>query len=92
MTTKHTTVTTTHTRTRSQRQSEVTLHNCQCHTYMEVIRLLKKAIKCDETTAIRYALTAEEFGSVVVYKGTKEDCEKVASILGSTGLKVSVVG
>ena len=92
MSARPTTTTITHTSTRSQRQSEVTLHNCQCHTDMEVIRLLKKAIKCDETTAIRYALTAEEFGSVVVYKGTKEDCEKVASILGSTGLKVSVVG
>ena len=59
---------------------------------MEVIGLLMKAVKCDATTAARYAVTAEEFGSVVVYKGTKEDCEKVASILGGTGLKVSVVG
>lgn len=92
MSTKHTTATTTHTSTRSHKQSEVTLHNCQCHTYIEVIRLLVEAIKCNETTAIRYAVTAEDFGSVVVYKGTKEDCEKVASILGSTGLKVSVVG
>ena len=87
MPTKHRTATRNHTSTRSQKQSEVTLHNCQCHTYMEVIHLLMKAIKCDETTAIRYAVTAEEFGSVVVYKGTKEDCEKVAGILGTQDLR-----
>lgn len=91
MSVKRTTLIATKTVTRAYKQSEVTLFNCQCHTYMEVIRLLKKAIKCDETTAIRYAVTAEEFGSVVVYKATKEDCEKVASILSSTGLDVSVI-
>ncbi len=72
------------------KESDVTLFNCNCHSYLQVIDLLVKAIKCDHTTAVRYAVTAENFGSVVVYRGTKEDCEKVASILGSTGLNVSV--
>ena len=88
MTTKHETITIC--KTVIQRESEVTLFNCDCHSYAQVIDLLMKAIKCDQTTAVRYAVTAESFGSVVVYRGSKEDCEKVASILCSTGLDVSV--
>lgn len=88
MTTKHQTVTIS--KTISQRESEVTLFNCNCHSYLQVIGLLVKAIKCDHTTATRYAVTAEDFGSVAVYKGAKDDCEKVASILSGGGLDISV--
>lgn len=73
-----------------QSESSVTLFDCNCHLYSEVIDLLMKAIKCEIATAVRYAETAQQFGQVAVYRGTKEDCEKVASILGSTGLNVAV--
>ncbi len=88
MTTKHETITTNKTATLFE--SEVTLFDCNCHLLEDVIALLIKAIKCTRTTAIRYADTAQQFGQAVVYKGMKDDCERVASILSSTGLKVSV--
>jgi hypothetical protein len=40
---------------------------------------------------VRYAETAQMFGQVSVFRGIKEDCEKVASILSCTGLDVSVI-
>jgi hypothetical protein len=73
------------------RESEVVLFDCNCHTYAEAIEMIELAVKCDLTTAIRYAETAQMFGQVTVFKGLKEDCEKVASVLSSTGLTVSVV-
>ncbi len=72
-------------------ESEVVLFDCGCHLLTDVIDLLMKAINCNQTTAIRYADTAQQLGQVAVYKGAKEDCERVAAILGSTGLKVSVI-
>lgn len=73
------------------RESEVVLFDCGCHTYAEAIEMIQLAIKCDLTTAVRYAETAQKFGQVSVYRGAKEDCERVATILGCTGLDVSVV-
>lgn len=73
------------------RESEVVLFDCNCHLYGEVIGLLIKAIKCDMVTAIRYAEMAQQFGQVAIYKGSKEDCENVASIISGTGLDVSVL-
>jgi predicted nucleic acid-binding Zn finger protein len=89
MTTKHETKLATS--VIQEREHEVMLFNCNCHTYEEVIDALMRAIKCDRTTAIRYALIAEQFDQVAVYKGAREDCEKVAAVLGSTGLRVAVV-
>lgn len=72
-------------------ESEVVLFDCNCHLYAEVVELLILAIKCDLPTAVRYAETAQMFGQVSVYRGLKEDCEMVASVLSSTGLNVSVL-
>lgn len=73
------------------RESEVILFDCNCHTYAEAIEMIQFAIKCDLTSAVRYAETAQMFGQVTVFKGLKEDCEKVAVLLSCTGLTVSVV-
>ncbi len=91
MATKHTTLISTKTTTRAHRQSEVILFDCGCHTYEDAVDSLMRALACDLHTAVLYAETAQQFGQVAVYKGAKEDCEKVASILSSTGLDVSVV-
>ena len=91
MSTKRATTTITHTSTMSQRQSEVVLFDCGCHTYEDAVDSLMRALACDLHTAVLYAETAQQFGQVAVYKGAKEDCEKVASSLSSTGLDVSVV-
>jgi hypothetical protein len=73
------------------RESEVILFDCNCHTYAEAIEMIQFAIKCDLTSAVRYAETAQMFGQVTVFKGLKEDCEKVAVLLSCTGLTVSVL-
>jgi ATP-dependent Clp protease adaptor protein ClpS len=66
------------------------LFNCYCHTFDEVIEQLMKAIGCSATTGSQLANVAEQFGSVSVYTGSEAQCEKVADILGSTGLDVKV--
>lgn len=73
------------------RESEVVLFDCNCHTYADAIEMIQLAVKCDLTTAVRYAETAQMFGQVSVFKGSKEDCEKVATVLACTGLDVSVL-
>jgi hypothetical protein len=73
------------------RESEVTLFDCNCHTYLEAVGKIVSAIKCSYSTAVLYAETAQMFGQVTVFKGLKEDCEKVASVLSSTGLTVSII-
>ena len=69
----------------------VVLFNCNCHTFDEVAEQIMKAIGCSIEKAFRFAYVADQLGSVVVYEGERGDCEKVASILGSTGLQVKVV-
>jgi predicted DCC family thiol-disulfide oxidoreductase YuxK len=74
-----------------QKESEVVLFDSNCHTYADAVEMIELAIKCDLTTAVRYAEIAQMFGQVSVFRGIKEDCEKVASILSCTGLDVSVI-
>jgi len=73
------------------KESEVVLFDCNCHTYADAVEMIQLALKCDLTTAVRYAETAQMFGQVSVFRGPREDCEKVASILSCTGLDVSVL-
>jgi hypothetical protein len=73
------------------KESEVVLFDCNCHTYADAVEMIQLAIKCDLTTAVRYAETAQMFGQVSVFRGLREDCEKVASILSCTGLDVSII-
>lgn len=77
--------------TKTEKLSEVVLFDCNCHTYAEAVEQIELAIKCTFETAVRYAGIAHQFGQATVYKGAHDDCERVASVLGSTGLKVSVV-
>jgi hypothetical protein len=67
------------------------LFNCDCHTFETVIEQLIIAIKCSRETAEHLAYVADQFGSVVIYKGTKNSCENVADILGRVGLLVKVI-
>lgn len=66
------------------------LYNCDCHTFDEVVGQIMLAIKCTKPTASQYAYTAHNLGSVAVFKGPKESCERVADVLGSIGLDVKV--
>jgi hypothetical protein len=66
------------------------LFDCNCHTFEAVIEQLMKAINCTYATASQLAHVADQLGSVAVYKGNKERCEKIADVLGSIGLDVKV--
>lgn len=68
----------------------VTLYDCNCHLYIHVVFQLMRATGCSKLDAHRYAETAQNIGSVVVFRGDLEACEQVANVLGSTGLEVSV--
>jgi hypothetical protein len=59
----------------TQKESEVVLFDCNCHTYADAVEMIQLALKCELTTAVRYAETAQMFGQVSVFKGPKEDCE-----------------
>lgn len=68
----------------------VILFNCNCHTFDEVIEQLMITLGCSSEKASQLTYVADQFGSVKVYEGNKEDCERVADIIGSTGLVVKV--
>lgn len=68
----------------------VMLFNCYCHTFDEAAEAVMSAIGCGYSKGCDFARAAEANGSVTVYSGTLGECERVARILGSTGLMVSV--
>ncbi|MES2315321.1 MAG: ATP-dependent Clp protease adaptor ClpS [Patescibacteria group bacterium] len=70
--------------------SQVILFNCNCHTFDTVIEQLIKAIGCSSARASQFAYVADQFGSVKVFEGEREKCERVADIIGSAGLIVKV--
>jgi hypothetical protein len=72
------------------KQWQTILHNCDCHEFCDAVEQIMIAIKCSEDTASRYAHAAHMLGSVALFKGEKEKCHKVADILGSIGLDVTV--
>ncbi len=67
------------------------LFNCYCHSFDEVVTYIMRATRCDLEKSTSIAESAEIIGEAVVCRGTKEYCEKVASILGGVGLNVAVV-
>lgn len=68
----------------------VILFNCNCHTFDDVIEQLMAGIGCSSEKASQLTYVADQFGSVKVYEGDKESCDRIADIIGSTGLVVKV--
>lgn len=66
------------------------LFNCNCHTFEAVTQQIIRAIQCTREKADDLAFFADSIGSVTIYEGTKDKCEKVAKVLGSIGLNVTV--
>lgn len=64
----------------------VVLFNCNCHTFDDVIEQLMAGIGCSSEKASQLTYVADQFGSVKVYEGGKQDCDRIADIIGSTGL------
>ena len=64
------------------------LHNCDCHTFDEVIVQLQKATGCSLEKAGAIADEAHVVGRAIAYSGEEEECERVAAVLRSIRLQV----
>ena len=78
--------------TREGEGSKVFLFNCECHTFDEVITQLLKAVPgMTRSLAEELAWRVHTSGLAEVYRGGASDCDRVAKILGETGLIVQVM-
>lgn len=66
----------------------VILYNCDCHTFDDVIGILQKAIGCSVEKGFQIALEVHTKGRAICYSGSKEDCDRVASVIASIRLQV----
>jgi ATP-dependent Clp protease adapter protein ClpS len=69
---------------------QVVLFNDEVHTFDEVILQLQKAAGYSLEKATELTLRVHNNGKAVVYIGEKEDCEKVAGVLGQIRLITQV--
>ena len=67
------------------------LHNCDCHTFAEVVRQLMKAIGCSEEEGWQIARQVHNTGKAVVIVGPEGECVRVGNILAAIGLVVTVI-
>jgi len=67
------------------------LHNCECHTFEQVVKQLHKAIACSEAEGWEIAWQVHNTGKAVVKIGPEAECVRVGNILASIGLIVTVV-
>jgi ATP-dependent Clp protease adapter protein ClpS len=67
------------------------LHNCDCHTFEQVVRQLMKAIACSEEKGWEIAWQVHNTGKAVVKVGPEPECVRVGNVLASIGLVVTVV-
>src|SRR3989337_1911823 len=66
------------------------LHNCECHTFEQVVKQLQKAIGCSEAEGWEIAWQVHNTGKAVVKVGAETECVRVGNILASIGLVVTV--
>jgi ATP-dependent Clp protease adaptor protein ClpS len=66
------------------------LHNCDCHTFDQVVKQLMKAIACTEERGWELAWQVHNTGKAVVKVGSETECVRVGNILASIGLIVTV--
>ena len=66
------------------------LHNCDCHTFEDVVKQLIKAIACSEDRAWEIAWEVHNTGKAVVKVGPETECVRVGNVLAAIGLLVTV--
>jgi len=72
-------------------EARVTVYNCNCHTYQQVIRLFCEAIPgMSSERAFELAFRIDHQGSAVVYNGDWKTSEGIAKHLSAGGLRVAV--
>ena len=67
------------------------LHNCECHTFEQVVTQLQKAIACTEPEGWEIAWRVHNTGKAVVKVAHETECVRVGNILAAIGLVVTVV-
>ena len=67
------------------------LHNCECHTFEQVVKQLQKAIGCSESEGWETAWQVHNTGKAVVKIGPESECVRVGNVLASIGLVVTVI-
>ena len=77
--------------TREGFQAEVIVHNCDCHTYQQVISLFCQVIPgMTPTRAFELAWQIDHQGSAGVFKGDRKQADGIAKQLAGGGLRVEV--
>lgn len=72
-------------------EAEVIVHNCDCHTYQQVIDLFCRFIPgMTSSRAFELAWQIDHQGSAQVYQGSKKMAEDIAAKLAGGGLRVEV--
>lgn len=72
--------------------SKVFLFNCECHSFEEVISQLLKAVPgMTHPLAEELAWRVHTQGLAEVFRGSASECDRVAKVLGETGLIVQVL-
>ncbi len=72
--------------------SKVFLFNCECHSFEDVITQLLKAVPgMTQPLAEELAWRAHTQGMAEVFRGSPTECDRVAKVLGETGLVVQVI-
>src|SRR5215831_12117282 len=66
------------------------LHNCDCHTFEQVVAQLMKAIGCSEERGWELAWQVHNTGKAVVKVAAEVECVRVGNILAAIGLVVTV--
>src|SRR5260370_16671806 len=65
------------------------LHNCDCHTFEQVVKQLQKAIACSESEGWEIAWQVHNTGKAVVKIGPEKECVRVGTILAAIALAVT---
>jgi len=68
----------------------VTAYNNDYNTFEEVIEVLQAATGCTREEAEIETWEIHHFGSCVVHRASKQECERAARVISSIGVRTSV--
>jgi ATP-dependent Clp protease adaptor protein ClpS len=72
-------------------ESRVVVYNCDCHTYKQVIDLFCRFIPgMTSAKAFELAWRIDHHGEAIVFTGSTEQAEDIATKLAGGGLRVAV--
>ncbi len=72
-------------------EAEIIVHNCDCHTYQQVIELFCRHIPgMTPAKAFELAWKIDNQGSARVYQGPRKLADEIANKLAAGGLRVEV--